>query len=252
MFLTAANASSRVCRSELYRVKYILYRSLLQFTAQLKAGPPSQYIDQATSADSSSTETAFGPREYVKTTAHRLHTLIAVFDFVLLGEYHSKHADLPTILSDRTGLPRSNHDNPRDHSSRRQPRLSAKARDIQTDISRWQPSACNLSCDFCGADIFQSFFECQYLCASRYDHHDGNEGDRITFSGDPFLGNGVLLCPTCYVEGRTCTCGKMKAVQCRPFDTLVLARNEAVEVVNATLNLLADSTLDLYDVINEQ
>ncbi|PSR76049.1 hypothetical protein PHLCEN_2v8711 [Hermanssonia centrifuga] len=199
----------------------------------------------------SSTETAFGPREYVKTAARRLHTLIAVFDFVLLGEYHSKHADLPTILSDRTGLPRSSHDNPRDHSSKRQPRLSAKARDIQTDISRWQPSACNLSCDFCGADIFQSFFECQYLCASRYDHHDGNEGDRITFSGDPFLGNGVLLCPTCYVEGRTCTCGKMKAVQCRPFDTLVLARNEAVDVVNATLNFLADSTLDRYDVINE-
>lgn len=71
-------------------------------------------------------------------------------------------------------------------------------------------------CDFCGADVFQAFFECK-ICNSE-DGHETTEG--------------ILICPSCYVEGRTCLCGSMEPVQLRSFRSLVASRNRATEVIN--------------------
>ncbi len=69
------------------------------------------------------------------------------------------------------------------------------------------------ACDFCGADIFQSYFQCT-----------GNSAKK---SGE----KGFLVCPGCYVEGRTCTCQAMEQMQCQSFDVLFAARWDALEVL---------------------
>lgn len=73
------------------------------------------------------------------------------------------------------------------------------------------------TCDFCGADIFQSCFGC-VDCAQNYD----DSGTK-----DP-----LLICPGCYAEGRTCLHGIMTPYQCQPFDTLLLDRDDAVKQMN--------------------
>ncbi|KAJ7046936.1 hypothetical protein C8F04DRAFT_214948 [Mycena alexandri] len=72
-------------------------------------------------------------------------------------------------------------------------------------------------CDFCGGDIFQSFFECR-SCVDppRPAKH----------------GAGLIICPGCYVEGRTCHCEVMAPVQCRPIDKLFDTRKRAVDLYN--------------------
>lgn len=73
-------------------------------------------------------------------------------------------------------------------------------------------------CDFCGADIFQSFFECRKCVRS-------SEGDKLS------IGDGLLICPSCYVTGRTCRCGHMQAAQVRPFEDLFQARQAGWDTV---------------------
>ena len=70
-------------------------------------------------------------------------------------------------------------------------------------------------CDFCGADIFQSFF----ACAECSTGDDGTE---------------FICCPTCYIEGRSCSCGagSMDPHQSWPFDNLLLSLNSAVNALN--------------------
>lgn len=65
-------------------------------------------------------------------------------------------------------------------------------------------------CDFCGADIFLSSFQCN-SCSPR----DG--------SGDP-----VCLCPTCVVEGRMCKCRSLEPVQSGDFRDILRNRNNAM------------------------
>ena len=71
------------------------------------------------------------------------------------------------------------------------------------------------SCDFCGADIFQSFFACS-KCS------DGDDASEF------------ICCPSCYVEGRSCKCGaeSMEPRQSRPFDDLLLELNRAADALN--------------------
>ncbi|KAJ4487833.1 hypothetical protein J3R30DRAFT_3431869 [Lentinula aciculospora] len=73
------------------------------------------------------------------------------------------------------------------------------------------PSSENfLTCDVCGADIFQSFFECE----------------NCSFSGDP-----ITLCPGCYAEGRTCRCRTMQPKQLQPLDNILQERDKVIEVL---------------------
>jgi hypothetical protein len=73
-----------------------------------------------------------------------------------------------------------------------------------------------IMCDFCGADIFQSFLECR-TCVKK--------PEQVT------PGSGCVVCSRCYIDGRTCRCGSMNPVQRGPFDNLLKVRNEAVEVL---------------------
>ncbi|KAG9010092.1 hypothetical protein FRB93_004754 [Tulasnella sp. JGI-2019a] len=86
------------------------------------------------------------------------------------------------------------------------------------------------TCDFCGADIFQSFFECS---------------DCTGFEASPV--EAYRLCAACYVEGRSCLCRLMKPMQRWSSNALIDERNRAVRVVNAwavTLDLPTISVID--------
>ncbi|KZO97856.1 hypothetical protein CALVIDRAFT_479617 [Calocera viscosa TUFC12733] len=72
-----------------------------------------------------------------------------------------------------------------------------------------------LSCDFCGADIFQSYFECR----------ECDEANQQP----------VTICSPCYVEGRSCVCEVMEPVHVRPFKMLLEVRNTAADLLNRCL-----------------
>ncbi|EJD42184.1 hypothetical protein AURDEDRAFT_138345 [Auricularia subglabra TFB-10046 SS5] len=68
-----------------------------------------------------------------------------------------------------------------------------------------------LTCDYCAADIFVSYFECR-AC--------GKE-------------DGVALCPLCYASGRTCRCvGGMKPCVTESFSEIVKKRNDCARVLS--------------------
>ncbi|KAF9075164.1 hypothetical protein BDP27DRAFT_1212795 [Rhodocollybia butyracea] len=71
-----------------------------------------------------------------------------------------------------------------------------------------------LSCDFCGCDIFQSYFEC-ISCTSSV------EGDFCT------------ICPDCYAEGRSCHCRLMQPKQVQPLDDVLQERAGTIEVLQS-------------------
>lgn len=76
------------------------------------------------------------------------------------------------------------------------------------------------SCDFCGSDIFVSFFSCT----------------DCTFSDDKpsNISNGLHICPGCYAEGRSCLCGGlMEPVQCWPLQILYTDYNRAVRALRS-------------------
>ncbi|EJU05318.1 hypothetical protein DACRYDRAFT_46045 [Dacryopinax primogenitus] len=80
----------------------------------------------------------------------------------------------------------------------------------------WDPDGqTRISCDFCGAEIFQSYFECREC--------------------DQEKKESVSICSTCYVEGRSCVCDFMEPVTVQPFSLLLSVRNKAVDVLNRCL-----------------
>jgi hypothetical protein len=74
-----------------------------------------------------------------------------------------------------------------------------------------------LTCDFCGADIFQSFFECKTCTKSEYQD----------------IGDGFVVCAGCYAEGRCCQCEVMIPTLCYPFQRLLEHRVAAVNALQA-------------------
>jgi len=90
-------------------------------------------------------------------------------------------------------------------------------------------------CDFCGADIFQSFFECRE-CVHQHS----------TLEQPVAHGDGYVICGGCYVEGRSCNCDKMDPIQCRPFPELLNLRTRAAQVLSANEPLLKSSVTSLY------
>ena len=76
------------------------------------------------------------------------------------------------------------------------------------------------SCDFCGSDIFVSFFCCKDCTLS--DENSSNISD------------GLHICPGCYAEGRSCRCGAlMEPVQCWPLQILYTDYNRAVRALRS-------------------
>ncbi|KAJ7632753.1 hypothetical protein FB45DRAFT_1026885 [Roridomyces roridus] len=93
-------------------------------------------------------------------------------------------------------------------------------------LSPGEEDAPHLTCDFCGSDIFQSFFECR-SCV---------EGERAA------PGSGLAICPGCYVEGRTCRCEVMVPMQRRSIDELLQRRGHAVDLFKACSGLQPKKT----------
>jgi len=76
------------------------------------------------------------------------------------------------------------------------------------------------SCDFCGSDIFVSFFCCQDCSLSVQDTSS--------------VSDGLHICPGCYAEGRTCGCGRlMEPVQCWPLQILYGDHDRAVRTLRS-------------------
>lgn len=72
-----------------------------------------------------------------------------------------------------------------------------------------------LECDFCGADIFQSYFECK-KCRSEH-------------------GSEVLICPGCASEGRQCRCRWMMPVQRYSAASLEKVQSSATKLLKQSL-----------------
>jgi hypothetical protein len=74
------------------------------------------------------------------------------------------------------------------------------------------------ACDYCGADIFQSFFECRECISS------GSE--------DP-----IVICTGCYAEGRSCKCANMTPRQRRPFGELEELHSDALAALESAYKI---------------
>lgn len=117
--------------------------------------------------------------------AYDLKQLLDLFDDVLAQDFTAQHASLPHV--------------------------SQSGSTYSDDIA----------CDFCGADVFQSFFECDKCIPPPSSDN----------SGVLLLGCGLVLCPSCYVEGRSCRCGVMQPVQCRVIGDLFKSRDNAAKAI---------------------
>lgn len=69
------------------------------------------------------------------------------------------------------------------------------------------------SCDYCAADVFQSFFECRSCVPNTAE--------------DP-----ITVCAPCYSEGRSCPCTNMKPRQRRPFEDLQAMYDEGLAALD--------------------
>ena len=85
-----------------------------------------------------------------------------------------------------------------------------------------------LTCSFCGSCLFLSSFFCN--------------GCSEATSGR------VLICPGCYVEGRTCHCDAMHAVRLGDFQGTLQDRNNAVGSLSNSIFLHHISTEGLVEV----
>jgi len=150
---------SRVCRPEIYRVKRMIYDTLVQRTTTLNGlvhDTPESTFDS------------------VNPLCKEVDRLISLLDDVLEQEYSTHH------------------------------------REIRRVTNSFSPGGLGHTCDFCGADIFLSSFQCD-SCSPK----DGT-------------GESICLCPTCVVEGRTCKCGSMEPAQSGSFRDLLRIRNIAM------------------------
>lgn len=75
-----------------------------------------------------------------------------------------------------------------------------------------------LVCDFCGADIFVSFFECVSCLDRDVEPHEAYH-----------------LCGGCFVEGRNCACGGLQPKQRMRFDSIIAVRNNAARLSGVPL-----------------
>ncbi|KAI0637005.1 hypothetical protein C8Q77DRAFT_1051081 [Trametes polyzona] len=204
----------RVCRPEQYRVKTTVYRSMLHLTDALQGSLSAM----RTSAEDSPTR------------AQKLKRIVQLFDEVLREEFAACHRKLAHVFQSGTSagwrMTRkvANETDPNSPSSGasftiQPPAVFQEQRD--DNKAKRHAQSCNFACDFCGADIFQSFFECERCVAPHSDYEK--------------TGDGLHICPGCYVEGRICECEKMQPIQCRPFADLVSDRNDAAKVVSDLL-----------------
>ncbi|KAF9790994.1 hypothetical protein BJ322DRAFT_419660 [Thelephora terrestris] len=85
--------------------------------------------------------------------------------------------------------------------------LRAEAYTNDEEIPNFRTTVAPLSCAFCGGEVFQKVFSCRKRCL--------REGSIDSIS----------ICPSCYVDGRTCLCGDMTPFRLQPMAPMVASRN---------------------------
>ncbi|KAF8623479.1 hypothetical protein AX15_006263 [Amanita polypyramis BW_CC] len=178
----------RIGRAETYRVKYTIYHALMSFTERIK---------QLEAGGRSTARLAMGAGNSTvakrKRLLNGLRQLLEVFEDVLLNEKcYPGIAEKISLIANLPGKPSPS---------------SNAADDTGGD---------RITCDFCEADIFQSFFECRQCVENP---------EQVT------PGYGCTICPRCYTDGRSCQCGSMNPMRCRPFDDLLKVLNEASDLL---------------------
>lgn len=124
--------------------------------------------------------------------AAELQTLIRLFDDVLLEGYSNNH--------DTLSLP--------------------------TNIE------CNPTCNYCGASLFLSYFNCAGTCLDLE-----TDSPRVYMS--------IRVCGPCYVEGRFCSCKEMTPMRLRDFSSMLRERNGAATTL---ANYLASHPVMVNDL----
>ncbi|KAL5489802.1 hypothetical protein ACEPAI_4634 [Sanghuangporus weigelae] len=218
----------RVCRSETYRVKLLVYRALLKYTGDLERMQEQLKANRSTVANAPYKMRA----ERASSVASQESSLTSLPSesedcqetdvFAALAPEHKKLVkDVRTLLDIYNKILKEEHqgDYQCEMRTRRSlaPQNSTGCAVEPTDVgfpSIPAPAMLyhdGLTCDFCGADIFQSFFEC-----------------RRCFNGE----DNLIVCPGCYIEGRTCDCTIMTPTQQFPTDLLFEAQNRAQRLLN--------------------
>ncbi|KAL0946647.1 hypothetical protein HGRIS_012841 [Hohenbuehelia grisea] len=188
----------RVCRPETYRIKSTIHHTLLKKTSTLvdilpeMAHRPVRAVSvvygkaepRPPQASSILHDSVSRLKSRCFDVANELKELLRLFRAILHEEYADDWASMKILTVSSS---------PTDPSS---PQSSPH--------ERYCAEEGYLSCDFCGADIFQSYFECS-ICSCDL----GKEA-----------GPGVFICPGCYVEGRSCRCEVMTPGLCFGFDEL--------------------------------
>lgn len=95
-----------------------------------------------------------------------------------------------------------------------------------------EQSLADPACDSCGGEIFQASFICSGTCL---------RGGKTQAPGE----NAMIICPSCFVEGRTCGCGTMEPLYVREIGPFVEARDKADNFVreNAEIVFLSEREL---------
>lgn len=173
----------RVCRPEIYRVKSVLHNSLRYYSNELE-------------------DAIHNPREVGKKKSREiavLEMLVPLFERVLREEFgESAHI---TYAADCAPGPSLANDSP-------------SQTPFDTTSQRDQ-----YICDYCGADIFQSYFKCETCCTTPAT--DSQRAD-----------DALVICAGCYVEGRSCKCGVMTPTQRHRTEALLHDRNKAALILH--------------------
>lgn len=136
--------------------------------------------------------------------AKELKSLIDLFDDVLMEEYCHDHKAMPRMIVSTIS----------DESDESNSSVAPAHHDTLTRVT----------CDFCDTDVFQSFFECLKCIPGLSEVSNERRGE-------PAHGDGLIVCSSCYVEGRSCRCEAMQPMQCRSFSELLRDRNDALMVL---------------------
>lgn len=166
----------RVCRFETYRIKSTIYHAVQRQTVDLESiGWKRLRAKESGEGDPAKSQLLKTQEE---TCVRTLTLLLKLFQYVLNEEFHPGWKQMKRL--DAT---------------------TSTAADLE------------ISCDFCGCDIFQSFFECA----------------KCTLPD----GANYYICIRCYVEGRACKCQSMQPTQVRSFQDLLQTQSKAIKVLAA-------------------
>jgi len=184
----------------------------------------------------------------IATILEEIYKIIHVFDEILQSEWHPEMDEIPLYGA--------------------QDELNALAEDAPPPSDKGP----EFPCDFCGADIFQSFFECQ-TCVSKASGTSHKKrarslstasepeswltasspgGGRMQTAGSPSKvtnqtdeeDTAYHICAACYVEGRSCACRVMVPLRKRSYHLLLRKRNEAVRLFIEVSGMIDDDELE--------